>query len=278
MQNLLKRANTGRCVRFQYCNPRLYLETGNVSRFLSIVFLCTLLVGFVSAQRLPDGDIPLPPITGFSDESGVLSQRPEAARRIIKTLQNLERDHGYQMFVVLEPALISTTASNLASRLQQEWLPDGGGIVVVFESDTRSMGFGRDLTPQEGMEKNKVGVPAFSLVEIISDAIYRMEEEDSMEKYVEKLVTEIAAGLTAWFKLREAPVDSGRSLRLALITVGALSLLALCGIGVGWLMGKAEKKQSDVRIFPEIDIPERLGASYGGGGGATNNFGISEKN
>ncbi len=246
-------------------------------RFFLSFLLITLLAGFVSAQRLPEDDIPEPPVTGLSDENGVLSQRPEAARRIIMKLQDLEREHGYRMFVVLERALISTTASDLASQLQEEWLPEGGGIVIVFESDNRNMGFGRDLTPDEGMEKNKVGVPAFSLVDIISTALEKTGVEENPQAYIEKLVTEVTAGLTAWFKLREAPVDRGRSLRFALITVGALSLLALCGMGVGWLMGKADKKQSTVRVFPEIDIPERLGAPYGGSGGATNDFSIGKK-
>ncbi len=245
--------------------------------FLSFVF-CTLLAGSASAQRLPDADIPPPPPSGLSDKDGVLSLRPETARRITVMLQDLKRDHGYDMFVILKTALISTTASDLASQLQQEWLPDGGGIVIVFESDTKNMGFGRDLNPNEGMESDRVGVPAFSLVEIISNALHRVGEEESMEVYIEKLVMEITTGLTAWFKLREAPVSGGRSLRLALVTVGALSLLALCGMGVGWMMGKADKKQTSVRVFPEIDLPERLGASYGGGGGVAHNFSIGQKN
>lgn len=245
--------------------------------FLSFVF-CALLTGFVSAQRLPDADIPPPPATGLSDDDGVLSLRPEIARHITGMLQDLQRDHGYRMFVILKSALISTTASDLASQLQQEWLPEGGGIVIVFESDTKNMGFGRDLNPNEGMESDKVGVPAFSLVEIISEALHKIGEVESTEVYIEKLVSEITSGLSAWFKLREAPVSGGRSLRLALVTVGALSLLALCGMGVGWMTGKADKKQTSVRVFPEIDLPERLRASYGGGGGAAHNFSGRQKN
>ena len=249
-----------------------------MNRFALSFVLCLLLAGFAPAQRLPDADIPPPPPTGLSDKDGLLAQNPETARRITKMLQDLERNHGYRMFVILENALISTTASDLASQLQEEWLPDGGGLVFVFESDTRNMGFGRELGPKEGMERDRIGVPAFSLVEIISKALQKVGEDESTGTYVEKLVTEISAGLTAWFKLREAPVNSGRSLRLALVTIGALSFLALCGMAVGWLMGKAEKKQSGTRVFPGTDLPERLGASYGGGCGASHNFSTGKKN
>lgn len=248
-----------------------------MSRFTLNFILCLLLAGLASAQRFRDADVPPPPPTGLSDKEGMLATKPEAARRITKMLQDLERDHGYRMFVVLESALLSTTASDLASQLQEEWLPDGGGLVFVFESDTRNMGFGRELGPREGMESDSIGVPAFSLVEIISNALHKAGDEKSTEIYIENLVTEITAGLTGWFKLREAPVNGGRNLRLALITIGALSFLALCGMGVGWMMGKADKKQSGVRVFPGIDLPERLGASYGGGSGASHSFRIGKK-
>ncbi len=206
-----------------------------------------------------------------------MRQYPEASRRIIRMLQDLERDHGFRMFVVLERALISTTASDLASQLQQEWLPQGGGIVIVFESDTMNIGFGRQLSTTEGMETEHEGMPAFTLVEIISTALYDMGEEESPQVYIEKLVTEITAGTSEWFKLREAPVDSGQSLRLALVTIGSLSLLALCGMGIGWMMGKADKRQTSVRVFPETDVCERLGAPYGGGCVTTDDFSVAKK-
>ncbi len=236
-----------------------------------------LLAGTVSAQRLPDRDIPPPPPTGLSDESGIFGGNPEAQRQLIRTLQDLQRDYGFRMIVVLKRALISTTASDLACQLQQEWLPDGGGLVLVYESDNRGLGFGRDLSPGEGMENN-AGIPAFALVAIISDALQSVETTQSSDRYVESLVMKIGSGITSYFKRREATPNKGRSLRLALVTVGALSLLALCGMGIGWLLGKADKKKSETRVFPVVELPERLGASYGGGGGATAFFGNREKN
>jgi hypothetical protein len=42
-------------------------------------------------------------------------------------------------------------------------------------------------------------------------------------------------------------------------------------------MGKADYRQSDTRIFPDIDAPERLGAPYGGGAGSSGYFGKGHK-
>ncbi|MBC7979832.1 MAG: hypothetical protein H7Y36_04650 [Armatimonadetes bacterium] len=231
------------------------------------------MTGLLPAQRLPDGSIPVPPPTGLSDPEGVLRKNPTATKRIIGLLQELERDHGYRLIVMLERALISSNAPDLASQLQKEWLPEGGGLVIVFESDTKSLGFGRGLEPSEGMMGERVGVPAYGLVEIISKALQNAEKEKNPELYIERMVSGVAADLKAYFERKEAPVKGGRSLRLALVTIGTMSLLALCGMGLGWLMGKADSKKSAQRLFPDIEIPERLGAPYGGGSGSAHFFG-----
>jgi len=248
-----------------------------VNRFLLACFFWTLVAGWSHGQRLPDGELPAMPVNGLSDEDGVLGKNSSAQRRVTDLLQTLRRDHGYRMYVILKRSLISSDPTELSSQLQQEWLPEGGGLVVVFESDTRKMGFGRGLKPGEGMEADSPGVPAYGLVEIISNALLNTPPDDPVEVYVERLVSEIVAGLNGYFVKKEAPVAGGRSLRLALVTIGSLSLLALGGMGVGWMLGKADKKQSETRVFPGMDTPERLGAPYGGGCGATGFFGDPAK-
>ena len=248
-------------------------NTASERSFFLICALFALLAGALSAQRLPDSDIPEPPPSGFSDENGVLSKNLSAQRRIIEQIRDLKTQHGYQLYVILEQALISTSTTDLASRLQQEWLPDGGGLVIVFESDTRKMGFGRGLDASEGLIENKAGVPAYELVDNISKALKAAAGAETKELYLETLVTEIGTNLQEYFKRKKAPVEGGRSLRLALATIGALSLLALCGMGLGWLMGKADKRQSQKRAFPPVEVPERLSAPYAGGGGGYGHFG-----
>ena len=230
------------------------------------------LAGALFSQQLPDTVIPLPP-SGFSDKDGVLSKNPSAQRNIIELIRDLEVQHGYKLYVILERAIISSSAGDLASELQQQWLPDGGGLVFVFESDTRKMGFGRGLDASEGLIENESGVPAYALVEIVTTALHEADGVEATEPYVETLVKGIGANIDEYFKRRNAPVQGGRSLRLAMVTIGALSLLALCGMGLGWLMGKADKRQSQKRAFPPVEAQERLSAPYGGGGGGYGRFG-----
>ncbi|MFM2199739.1 MAG: hypothetical protein RLZZ505_3171 [Verrucomicrobiota bacterium] len=195
-------------------------------------------------------------------------------------IQTLERQRGYRIFVVIERSLIASNPNDMAAQLQQDWLPEGGGLVVVYESDTRTLGIGRNLHPGEGMTAGEVGVPSYELFRIIGKALAEADKKEGAENtevYIEALVAGICQEIEAYFARKEAPVEGGRSLRLALVTVGALSLLALCGMGLGWLMGRADRRQAETRFFPEIDVPERLGAPYGGGCGGSGGFGQGRK-
>lgn len=257
-------------------------EDGLVSKFILGLVLWALAAGWLGGQNLPPGEeLPEPPPTGLSDGDRVLGMNSDVQRRVAGMIEKLWRERSYRLFVVVERSLISSNANNLAAQLQEAWLPEGGGLVVVYETDTRDLGFGRDLDPGEGMRPDETGVPAYELVRIITKALGEAEKKEGSgeraEIYVEALVAAICGEIEGYFGRKEAPVDGGRSLRLALVTVGALSLLALCGMGLGWLIGKADKRQADTRVFPEIQVPERLGASYGGGGGGLGYFGGERK-
>lgn len=248
--------------------------------FFPAMIVWLLAVAWLGGQSMPGEKLPDPPPTGLSDNDGVLGENSEAQRRVAGMIGKLWQERGYRLFVVLKRSLISSNANELAARLQQAWLPEGGGLVVVFETDTLDLGFGRDLDPGEGMRRGETGVPAYELIRIISKALEVAKKKEGAEKtevYAEALVAAICTEAEAYFARKEAPVDGGRSLRLALVTVGALSLLALCGMGLGWLMGKADGRRADTRVFPEIDTQERLGAPYGGGGGGKSYFGPERK-
>lgn len=244
-----------------------------VRRFSLVCVLFAMLAGHLAAQHIPDPSLPPPPSSGFSDEDGVLGRNPEIQRRITGLIQDLEREHGYRLYVLLERALISAAPSDLAARLQQEWLPDGGGLVIVFESDTRKMGFGRGFDPNEGLIESEAGVPAYALVASVSKALSAAENEATTELFLEKAITGIAANIQQYFDRKNAPAESELPLKLMLLAIGGLSLFALSAMALGWLMGKADRKQSLKRAFPPVDVPERLSAPYGGGGGGYGRFG-----
>jgi hypothetical protein len=238
--------------------------------------VCALIAVFAAslfAQRIPDGDPLISPANGLSDEDGLLGKGSADERLIISQIRDLRDRHGYRLYLVVKPSLISTNPSDFAARLQQEWLPEGGGLVLVFESDTRQIGFGRSLETGDGIAGFEEGVPAYELIATVSKALEAAEASETTEDFLKTLVSEISTGLQEYFERKKTPVDGSRSLKLTLVTIGFLSLLALCGMGLGWLMGRSDKRQAERRVFPHVDVPERLSAPYGGGGGGYGRFG-----
>ncbi|MFK7851442.1 MAG: hypothetical protein AB8D78_10735 [Akkermansiaceae bacterium] len=229
--------------------------------------------GLIVGQRLPDSDFPVVPPTGLLDDQNILGNNSDLQRRVIELLQDLERKHEYRVLFVLESSLIGTGAQDLAALLQKEWLPNGGGLVVVFESDTGKVGLGRGLETKKGMMNGDMRVPSFSLIEIVSKALEAAKGIEAQEVFLETFITALCIELNDYFELKKAPSENSRSLRLALVTIGALALLALCGMGLGWLIGKSDKERTGARFFPNEQVPERLRAPYGGGGGVCRSFG-----
>ena len=144
--------------------------------------------------------------------------------------------------------------------------------MIVYESDTKKVGFGRDLSASEGMTEDILGVPAFVQLENVSKAVEYAKHTENTDEYLETLVVGFGKALQDYYRRKVAPMETARSLRLGLVTIGFLSFFALCGMGFGWLMRKSETQREIRRKFPAVDIPERLAAPYGGGCGGYARF------
>ena len=131
-----------------------------VRKFSLIFILYSLLGGWVSAQRLPDSGISKIPLTGLSDDEAVLGNDSSLQRQVIESLQELDRKHGCCLIVVLKGSVIGVNASDYSSRLQEKWLPDGGGSMLVFEANTSTLGVGRGSVLETGQLFRAQGGPA----------------------------------------------------------------------------------------------------------------------
>jgi hypothetical protein len=222
-----------------------------------------------SSLALPDlqakNDAPKLPETGIRDESGFFHRDPEAMKRISDQLRKLEADHGFRMLLMVEPVLIGTTAPELAAQLQQSWLPEGDGLVVVFESDSRGLGFGRDVGGEPASNETAGRVPTHETAAILSRARDATDANLAPEVYVETLMGNLVKEFNSYFERRKVPPAAGRSLRLGLLTLGGLTLLALGAIGIGALVRLPSMAGKRSFRFPAVDRPERLGAPGGGG-------------
>jgi len=222
-----------------------------------------------SGQALPgwlaQNGYPKPPNFGLQDEGGFFSRDSGALKRISDQLGKLEADHGFHILLLVEPVLIGTTAPELAAQLQQAWLPDGDGLVVVFETDSRRLGFGRDVGGEPTSAEGTPRVPTHETAAILTRAREAAGTNAVPEAFIEKLMDNLVNEFDHYFEVRNTPPPKGRFMRLALLTVGGLALLGLGAIGIGTLVRLPSMAGTRSFRFPAVDRPERLRAPDGGG-------------
>lgn len=239
-----------------------------------ICWLGLLLGG--SAQTAPalmaESDLPPAPQHGIHDPGGFFDRHPEVRKRIDNRIRTLNLKHNYRILLMVEPVLISSNAPTLAAQLQQFWLPDGNGLVIVFESDTRKVGFGFKVGEDPTRPKPPGSVPNHETSAILRHATESNDPEIAPELYIEGLTTRIADGVGHHFTQRAEPPPTGRSMRLMLLTIGGLSLVSLGAIAVILLSRLPSMAPRQCYRFPEISRPERLGAPCGGGNVTVRSF------
>lgn len=239
-----------------------------------MVWSALTLTGF--GQALPEwlskNGAPKPPDFGVRDENGVFNRNAGAMKRISDQIRKLEADHSFQIYLLVEPVLIATNAPELAAQLQQAWLPEGTGLVVVFESDSRRLGFGRDLEGGVDTAYPDNRLPTHEAAAIVSRATAATDSSLAPQAYVEALIDNLTKECHSYFEKQKAPLPGGRSLRMALLTIGALALLGLAAIVVGALVRLPSMSVAETFRFPVVDRPERLGASCGGGNVTSRRF------
>lgn len=165
---------------------KTYLSSGWAVFLIWTVWL--IVAGYATARRLLETVIPPVPSSGLLDEDDVLKDDPAINSRLIMLLQDLEERHSYRLIVVLERWLIRTAAQDFASSAQLEWLPEGGGLVVVFEWNTGNMGFRRGLNGIE-MIDNECDFPSFALTDIVTTAFRSANEAEAPVVSIERAIT-----------------------------------------------------------------------------------------
>lgn len=237
---------------------------------LAILFCWGAIALHVQGQESPgwlakNGVEKPPPIFGVVDESQFFNRNSGAFKRLSDQLRKLEADHGYKIYLVVEPMLITSTPSELAAELRRAWVPDGNGLVLVFESGSRHLGIGWDLAsrPDHPLE-NSSQVPSHETSAMLARARDSTDERLAPEPYLESLVGNLVREHQSYFSGRNEPPPPERSVKMGLLIIGTLSMLGLGAIAVGALVRHSSMTAVRRFRFPVVDRPERLGAPCGG--------------
>lgn len=235
---------------------------------LAVWLCCGALVSPGRGQALQDlsaaNGIQAPPAFGVLDAGGFFNRNPGALKRISERIRKLEHDHGYMIYLVVEPVLIASTAADRAAQLRQAWVPDGNGLVVVFETDSRNLAVGRELVDKQPAFKDLARVPTYETAAILSRALESTDPRLAPELYLEGLVEQLTTEFGGYFNRRETKPPAARTMKITLLVIGTLSLLGLGAIGLGGLMRHARMAGTLSFRFPAVALPERLGAPCGG--------------
>ncbi|MBK1883079.1 TPM domain-containing protein [Luteolibacter pohnpeiensis] len=211
-------------------------------------------------------DLPQPPAFGVLDEAGLYTRNPEGLRRISDLVRGLEQRHGFKIYVVIETVLDSEgNPGERAMKLYRAWLPKGNGLVVVFQRDTKILGFGRDSEVAEDPDFLKQLVPSYETTKILWDEWNGFDRSEAAEVSLENLVQSLVTKYERYFQSLEQPPPKWRAFRLWLMAIGGISVLALAAFALVWLVRRLGIDAPQQFHFPEMEVPERLGAPYGGG-------------
>jgi len=209
-----------------------------------------------------DEEIPPAPASMVLDRGDLLTRKPDLARRISEKLLGLRRDTGFELYLVVQSGLTSEEPLTTASRFQGPWVPKRNGLVMVYETDSKRVAFGRPFLTDSNLD----GVmPSLDAVSVIAKATEMIDRQLSDEQLVEILVDRLSEGFREHLQQAVEPLPAGRTLRFGLFAVGSVSALALGALVVGWLVKRSNDNKARRYWFTEIDRPERLGAPFGGG-------------
>lgn len=239
----------------------------NWKRVLGVLVGAVLCALPTRGQELPnaatDGTRQTPPSFGVLDRDGFFYRNPSALERISTQIRNLDHDHGYMVYLVVESVLLASSASDRASELQREWLPRGNGLVIVYEADSRDLGIGRDLTSPPATSPDRTLIPSFESSAILSKALTATDRELAPDAFLETFVIKVVSGTSAYLQSRATPPPADRTLKLGLLVLGTFAVLGLGVIGVGSLLRHPALAGPGRYRFPAVDASERLGAPAG---------------
>jgi hypothetical protein len=240
------------------------VPVNRLKKWLLRAFFGIVLTVSSGAQVLESAD-GKPPVFGIVDESGFFNRESGALKRVSDQLRTLEADHGYKIYLVVEPVLIAGSAPERAGELFQKWLPEGNGLVIVFEADSRRLGVGRDMAGIPAQSDNPARVPSHETNAILNRTLESVDSALAPEAYLEAVVAKLTTEFDSYFKRLDTPPPPQRSMRIGLLVIGTLSLLGLAAIALGGFVRHSGMARVRSFRFPLVDRPERLGAPCGGG-------------
>ena len=245
--------------------------------------LLWMLAGWLHAQEPDDFTAPPPPADGILDEARMFVRSPERQKAVAGALASLQEKHGFPFYFVLYSSLYGRNLDDRAHVLQEAWLGDSPGIVLVLETDSRLFSVSQ-ASAKQGQAPEVASLPVAGpkelapsdLVAIMRKMEGHLRESPSSEDYAERLATGLANGVSHALDERAAAPEGKTKGRLVLLAVGFGAAIGLVSLLVVAGLKRAEARALERFVFPKATVGTRLGAPFGGGKVSSRSFGSRE--
>ncbi|HVJ46144.1 MAG TPA: TPM domain-containing protein, partial [Luteolibacter sp.] len=161
-----------------------------------------------------------PPPDGILDRAGLFQRSPEIRANIAGHIRQLREERGFLIYILIESVFVQGDPQTMAAGLREKWIPDGNGLVFVFEVDSRQFSVGQRLEQTVTQDGSIEGVPSYVTTAVLAQASADAKKNPlSPEGFLDVFVTRVADGLNGYFHRKDSPLPEGRTLRLGMIIV-----------------------------------------------------------
>ena len=236
----------------------------------SLLALLLMTLGLQASDELP---VPREPKGHVLDDARLFSYEAERLQNLDQKIASFSERTGYEVKVAFFDSLIGETLPEKVHQLEDHWLTDGAGLVLVVVTDNGQWKIGWEETPEMVTEGGK-HVPVIDERDIAPqqkvELVTRMSAVPKMEtgsiEDAEQLVNVLLAGLEeAYSPIAEEQQGKRHKVKVVMLGLALLSAMVLAAIGVGVLLRRSDQRKIQPMLFPDVTVRQRLGASAGGG-------------
>ncbi len=206
--------------------------------------------------------LPPKPASGLADDTRVFSD--EEAQGVRDALATARDRDGVAVYVATF-AYVTGDIRSYTTELKNAWLGEDPGIVLAYSRGQPTPA----MLMSDALWRR---YPTDEIVTALDAATFHLVNQQvplgARMSRAAKALTDAIAKMDEARRQRAAFISTADK-RLALVTTGVLVLMAAAvWIMINWAKRKTVLRQRSYR-FPEVEMPTRLGAPYGGGVMAT---------
>ena len=211
-------------------------------------------------------DLSVPPLDRVIDLGEVFKVDGAPRKELSRRLNELDDRYQFSVYFVAYSGIIGSDASEKASEFRDLWLgTEVEGLVFVCDTDMKSIAYSLTKVKSFPLDGSN---PTWRLPDReVNQAMLEIGKIDAEGMDEEVYLSTIGQNLVTALESRLQPKQkAGRKGAAGILGAVTVTVL-LIGWGVWWIRRKSNTMAEEIEksLFPTIEVPNRLGAHFGGG-------------